>query len=57
MDSEEAVYVVNIPGRGYCFVAAITVEKDLPPEAAGGAPERERNLPDHLTPRSLTSEL
>src|SRR6202047_723898 len=30
-------YVVNIPGRGYCFVAAITVEKDLPSEAAGGA--------------------
>ena len=40
-------YVVNIPGRGYCFIAAITVEKDLPSEAAGGAPVRERNLPDH----------
>jgi DNA-binding winged helix-turn-helix (wHTH) protein len=40
-------YVVNIPGCGYCFVAAITVEKDLPSEVAGGASVRDRNLPDH----------
>jgi DNA-binding winged helix-turn-helix (wHTH) protein len=40
-------YVVNIPGCGYWFIAAITVKKDLPSEAAGGAPVRERNLPDH----------
>gem|GEM_PF-3219633 len=40
-------YVVHIPGRGCCFVAAITVVKDLPSEAAGGAPVREHNLPDH----------
>jgi hypothetical protein len=36
----------NIPVRGYCFIAAITFEKDLPSEAADGAPVRERNLPD-----------
>ena len=40
-------YVVNIPGRGYCFVAAITVENGLPSEAAGGASVRDRNLSDH----------
>jgi DNA-binding winged helix-turn-helix (wHTH) protein len=40
-------YVVNIPGRGYCFVAAITVEKDLASKAAGGVPAREHKLPHH----------
>jgi DNA-binding winged helix-turn-helix (wHTH) protein len=40
-------YVVNIPGRGYSFVAAVTVEKDLRSQAARGAPARERNLTDH----------
>jgi len=38
-------YVVNTPGRGYHFVAPVTVETDLPSDAASVAPTLEQNLP------------
>ena len=38
-------YVVNTPGRGYHFVALVTVEKDLPSDAAAVVPILEQNLP------------
>ena len=38
-------YVVNVPGRGYHFVAPITVEKNSPSALAAVAPSLKRNLP------------
>jgi DNA-binding winged helix-turn-helix (wHTH) protein len=35
-------YVINIPGRGYCFVAPVTVENDLTSNSAAAAPRREQ---------------
>jgi len=43
-------YLVNIPGRGYCFVAPVMLEDgppQSPPQAA--AAEHAHNLPAHLT--------
>jgi predicted ATPase/DNA-binding winged helix-turn-helix (wHTH) protein len=44
-------FLINIPGRGYRFVAPVTFAKDLPPSAlAAVATKREHNLPTRLTP-------
>ena len=43
-------YLVNIPGRGYCFVAPVALAdgpRQSPPQAA--AAEHAHNLPAHLT--------
>lgn len=43
-------YVVNIPGRGYRFVAPVTIAQDLQPSAPpAAAVERTHNLPTLLT--------
>jgi predicted ATPase/DNA-binding winged helix-turn-helix (wHTH) protein len=42
-------YVVNIPGRGYRFVAPVTAGSDSPSSETGAlAPKRPHNLPAHL---------
>jgi DNA-binding winged helix-turn-helix (wHTH) protein len=38
-------YIVNVPGRGYRFVAVVTVEKDTPAEAAAAVAGSEHDLP------------
>ena len=38
-------YVINVPGRGYWFVAAVTVQGDVAAEPAGRVPARK---PLHL---------
>jgi DNA-binding winged helix-turn-helix (wHTH) protein len=44
-------YIVNTPGRGYRFVAPVTVEKDVACEVEGPALSREpANLPAPLMP-------
>ena len=61
-----ARYVVNVPGRGYCFVASVTrstAPQSLPPVEAAGHPVR--NLPARLarmvgrdgTVRTLSAQL
>jgi DNA-binding winged helix-turn-helix (wHTH) protein len=41
-------YVVNIPGRGYRFVAAVTVEKHTPSGVDIAAPASEHSVPAPL---------
>ena len=42
-----ARYVANVPGRGYCFVAPISLERDPPPEPAkAGSTKPALALPD-----------
>ena len=43
-------YIVNIPGRGYRFVAPVTVESDLIPGLATAGRRREQNLPVSVAP-------
>ncbi len=45
-----ARYITNVPGRGYCFVAAVGMDADAPgaPAPASGRPHH--NLPARLTP-------
>jgi predicted ATPase/DNA-binding winged helix-turn-helix (wHTH) protein len=40
-------YIVNVPGRGYCFIAP--VERLSPPVPAVTAPSPQHNLPNQLT--------
>jgi len=40
-------YVVNIPGRGYRFVAPVTVERDVPSNELRAASMRESDIPTH----------
>ena len=43
-------YLINIPGRGYRFVAPVTLVEDLQPSSPpAAATKREHNLPTHLT--------
>src|SRR5208283_3903059 len=43
-------YLVNVPGRGYCFVAPVALaEEPRPAEPQAAATNREHNLPTHLT--------
>jgi predicted ATPase/DNA-binding winged helix-turn-helix (wHTH) protein len=51
-------YVVNIPGRGYRFVAPATVARNPQPSVpCDSAPRREHNLPAHLTKPIGRSEI
>jgi DNA-binding winged helix-turn-helix (wHTH) protein len=50
-------YVVNIPGRGYRFVARVTVENDVPSAQAPTAPPPEQNLPVHAARPIGSSEI
>ena len=46
-----ARYVVNVPGRGYCFIAPVTrstAKRSLPPDETA-ATHPQRNLPPRLT--------
>ena len=45
-------YLLNVPGRGYRFIAPVTVEKDLPSDSVAAAPKHEPNLPTHIKPTS-----
>ena len=49
-------YVVNIPGRGYRFVAPVTVEAGLPAEPAAASPLPEPGPPTPFTPRTTRAE-
>jgi predicted ATPase/DNA-binding winged helix-turn-helix (wHTH) protein len=43
-------YLVNVPGRGYCFVTPVALAEEPTPEEPQTAPtNREHNLPTHLT--------
>ena len=49
-------YVVNIPGRGYRFVAPVTVESNLTPCLATASWKREQNLPASVAPPAGRAE-
>jgi DNA-binding winged helix-turn-helix (wHTH) protein len=49
-------YVVNIPGRGYRFVAAVRVEKGSPSAVAGVAPALAPTLPQHSAGQLVRAE-
>jgi len=50
-------YVVNIPGRGYRFVAPVTVESDLTPGLATASWKRVQNLPASVAPPEIVGGL
>jgi DNA-binding winged helix-turn-helix (wHTH) protein len=41
-------YIINIPGRGYRFIAPITVENRITKDSASAVQHRERPMPTHL---------
>jgi predicted ATPase/DNA-binding winged helix-turn-helix (wHTH) protein len=45
-----ARYIINVPGRGYCFVAAVGVAEIAPGAGAPGPARPRHNLPARLTP-------
>jgi DNA-binding winged helix-turn-helix (wHTH) protein len=50
-------YIVNVPGRGYRFVAPVTVEKQPRSDSAAALPTREQNLPAYFAQPAGRAEI